>query len=108
MSQAIPDALAEEAVTILKRLNRGYWDGLYWEFQENATQMFLRISITNQQNTNENIQAITCILRSVLAPLLPSDTELSTWCAVIEHEGGAVGGALGGMRDDWKTLGMET
>jgi len=70
--------------------------------------VFLRISITDRQNSNENIHAITCILRAVLAPLMPSDIERCTWCAAIEHEGERVGGALGGMKDDWKTLGMET
>ena len=103
-------ALAEEVVGLLGKLNRGnrYWESLYWEHQEDFTQLFVRISIADGQNNPENIQAVTCLLRSVLAPLLPTNEEKFTWCAAVVHEGDHVGGVMGGIRDDWKTLGMET
>ncbi len=106
----ISTALAEEAIGLLEKLNRQkrYWDSLYWEFQEDFTQLFVRVLITDNQKNSENIQAATCLLRSVLSPLLPSSQEQFTWCATIVYEGEHVGGVMGGIKDDWKSLGMET
>ena len=106
----ISAALAEEVISLLEKLNRDkrYWDSLYWEFQEDFTQLYLRVLLTDSQNNPKNIRAATCILRSVLAPLLPSNGDRSSWCAAIVHEGDHVGGVTGGFKDDWKSLGMET
>jgi len=105
----ISDVLAEEVIGLLEKLNGGnrYWDSLYWEFQEDATQMFVQVLLTDRQNNPENIKAATCILRSVLSPLLPSNGGMASWCAVIVYEGSHVGGAIGGFKGDWKSLGME-
>ncbi|HMS84894.1 MAG TPA: hypothetical protein PKD12_14695 [Nitrospira sp.] len=105
----ISDALADEVIGLLEKLNGGnrYWDSLYWEFQEDATQLFVRVLLTDSQNNPENIKAATCILRSVLSPLLPSNGYMASWCAVIIYEGEHVGGAIGGFKGDWKSLGME-
>lgn len=109
-SPVISDQLANEVITLLERINcsRGYWTGLYWEFQEGATQMFIRISISDSQNIADNIQTVKCICRSVLSPLLPSSDEQCTWCAAILHDGNHVGGVIGGCKDDWKYLGNES
>jgi hypothetical protein len=106
----ISPARAEEVIGLLEKLNGGnkYWDSLYWEFQEDFTQLFVRVLLTDSQNTPENVKAATCILRSVLSPLLPSNEYVTSWCAVIVYEGEHVGGAIGGIKDDWKTLGMES
>ena len=105
----ISDALAGEVIDLLEKLNgnKKYWDSLYWEFQEDAAQMFIRVLLMDQQNNPENIQAVTCLLRSVLSPLLPSNEDRFTWCAAVVHEGEHVGGVMGGIKDDWKSLGME-
>lgn len=106
----ISTALALEAMALLEKLNgqKRYWDSLYWEFQEDFTQLFVRVLLSDNHNNPENIQAATCLLRSVLAPLLPSSQEQFTWCAAIVYEGEHVGGVMGGIKDDRKSLGMET
>lgn len=110
LEPTISTALAEEVIGLLEKLNgeKRYWDSLYWEFQEDFTQLFIRILTTDSQNNPENIRAVTCLLRSVLSPLLPSSNEQFTWCAAIVYEGEHVGGVMGGVKDDWKSLGMET
>jgi len=106
----ISDTLADEVIRLLEKLNhkKRYWDSLYWEFQEDATQLFVRVLLMDDQNNPENIQVVTCLLRSVLSPLLPANEDKCTWCAAIVYEGEHVGGAMGGIKDDWKSLGRET
>jgi hypothetical protein len=105
----ISDALAAEIIGLLEKLNGNnrYCDSLYCEFQEDATQLFVRVLLTDSQNNPENIKAATCILRSVPSPLLPSNGHMASWCAAIVYEGEHVGGAIGGFKADWKSLGME-
>ena len=103
----IPDSLATEAVAILKRLNRGYWKSIYWEFQDDGDTLFVQVTIDSEQNKPENIQTISNILRAVLAPLIPSKEHELSWCGSIDCQGESLGGAIGGWRDDWKTLGMD-
>ncbi|MFO0697908.1 MAG: hypothetical protein U0236_01675 [Nitrospira sp.] len=107
MPGLIPESLVREAVAILERLNRGYWRSLYWEFQDDADTLYVQINIDQTQNGQENILAISHILRSVLAPLIPSKEHELSWCGSINCHGQSVGGAIGGWRDDWKTLGMD-
>ena len=102
----IPDDVAEEVVRLLKRLNRGYWESLYWEFQDDCTAFYVRITINKSQNTPQNIRAISCILRSIMAPLLPSRAGGVCWVGGIEYKGELVESVTGGQYDDWKTLGI--
>lgn len=110
MEPVITPALADEVIGLLEKLNGGrrYWDSIYWEFQEDFTQLYLQVLLTDSQNNSENIHSVTCILRAVLSPLLPSNEDKFTWCAAIVYEGEHVGGVMGGIKDDWKSLGMET
>ena len=107
MPGLISESLVREAVGILNRLNRGYWKSIYWEIQDDGDTLYIQINIDRGQNRPENILATSCILRSVLAPLIPSKERELSWCASIDCEGQSVGGAIGGWRDDWKTLGMD-
>ena len=52
--------------------------------------------------------AISHIVRAVLAPLIPSSQHGLSWCASINCVGRSLGGAVGGWRDDWKMLGIDT
>lgn len=108
MPNLISESLATEAVAILTKLNRGYWESIYWEFQDDGDTFFVRVSIGADQNNPENIQAISCIFRAVLAPLIPSKEHELSWCGTIDCKGQDLGGAIGGWRDDWKTLGIDT
>ncbi|MFO0701239.1 MAG: hypothetical protein U0236_18620 [Nitrospira sp.] len=108
MPNLISDALAQEVITILSRLNRGYWESLYWEFQDDADTIFIEVSINKQQNNIDNVRAISNILRAVLAPLIPSKSHELSWCGSINCGGESLGGGIGGMDDDWKTLGIDT
>ena len=110
LDSVISDELANEVIGLLEKLNhdKRYWISLYWEFQEDATQLFVSVQVMDHQNNEQNIQAVTCLLRSILSPLLPSSEDKCTWCAAIVYEGEHVGGAMGGINDDWKSLGMET
>jgi hypothetical protein len=105
MPQLIPESVAKEAVEILKKLNRGYWDNLYWEFQDDGDTLLVQVMIVDAQNNPENIRTITHIFRAVLAPLIPSKEHELSWCGSIDYKGQSVGSVVGGWRDDWKTLG---
>lgn len=107
MPGLIPESLVKDAITILEKLNRGYWSSLYWEFQDDADTLYVQINIDQRHNRPENILAISNILRSVLAPLIPSKDHELSWCGSIDYHGQSVGGAIGGWRDDWKTLGID-
>ncbi|MEQ1794822.1 MAG: hypothetical protein ABL970_11575 [Nitrospira sp.] len=105
MSPLISTELAEEAVKILLRMNRGYWESLSWELQSDGTEFVVIVSLTEAQNTRENILAACAILRTVMATLLPSSSQGLTWVGSVMFQGKDVGGVCGGLGDDWRTLG---
>ena len=101
----IAQQLADEVGNLLCRMNRGYWDSLYWEIMDDGAAMLVVVSLEERQNNRENILTVCAILRTVMSTLLPSNAHLTTWAASVEFEGKRVGGALGGLGDDWRTLG---
>jgi hypothetical protein len=109
MDWLISEDLAREVGEQLQRMNRGYWTDLYWETQDDGAAMLVRITIYDEQNNEENIAAICWILRTVLATLLPSRTDGTTWvgaCNSARESTKPCRGACGGMAADWRTLGM--
>jgi hypothetical protein len=85
MDWLISEDLAREVGEQLQRMNRGYWTDLYWETQDDGAAMLVRITIYDEQNNEENIAAICWILRTVLATLLPSRPDGTTWVGAIVH-----------------------
>lgn len=67
--------------------------------------MFIRVTLDEPQNNRMNILSVCAILRTVMGTLLPSSPDRTTWAASIEQGGRSVGGVLGGLGDDWRTLG---
>ena len=55
LTAIISDALAAEVIGLLEKLNGNnkYWDSLYWEFYEDAAQLFIRVLRMDHQNNPE-------------------------------------------------------
>jgi hypothetical protein len=86
MDWLISEDLAREVGEQLQRINRGYWTDLYWETHDDGAAMLVRITINDEQDNGKNITAICWILRTVLATLLPSRPDGTTWVGAIVHE----------------------
>jgi hypothetical protein len=86
-------------------MNRGYWDHLYWEIMDDGAAMFVVVSLEESKNNRKNILTVCAIFRTVMTTLLPSNSHATTWAASVECEGKRVGGVLGGLVDDCRTLG---
>lgn len=101
----ISEELGEEVEKLLCRMNRGYWKGMYWELQDDGAALFVRVSLDESQNNRKNVLAVCAILRTVMSTLLPSNPHRTTWAASVEYQEERVAGVLGGLGEDWRTLG---
>ena len=99
MDWLISEDLASEVGEQLERMNRGYWTDLYREIQDDGAAMLVRITIHDEQNNEENITAICWILRTVLATLLSSRPDGTTWVSAIVH--GSSLNQVGGLAVAW-------
>ena len=75
----ISEKLAEEVEKLLRRMNCGYWKGMYWELQDDGAAMFVRVALDGLQNNRKNVLAVCAILRTVMSTLLPSNPHQTTW-----------------------------
>lgn len=105
MLDVVSDEMAVRVRDLLTAMNRGYWNELYWELQDDGAALFIKVTLDGSQADRRNILIVCAILRTVMSTLLPSSPHRTTWCASVEHDGKSLGYVLGGLKDDWRTLG---
>jgi hypothetical protein len=101
----ISKELAEEIERLLLRMNRGYWEELSSELQNDGAEFVVVVGLNEQQVSRQNILMVCAILRTTMATLLPSSQDRLTWVGSIMFQGKPVGSVCGGLKDDWVTLG---
>lgn len=101
----ISNELAEEVGKLFHRMNRGYWEKLSWELQNDGAEALFLVTLNEEQNSRANVLSVCAVLRTVLSTFLPSSPEGLTWVGSVMFQGKQVGGVCGGLGDDWRTLG---